>query len=346
MPKFFKYFCIVVFAFFAVFFNSAVFGQTTSFTYQGRLVEAGNLVSGSRLIRFTLYDESGVAIPNASVEKSVTVTNGIFSTTLDFGENTFSGANRSLEIAVKINSNDQFTVLSPRQNILSAPYAIKSKNAQNAVNAIQLNGVDSTRFIKTDNNGNVGIGTASNGSKLSVAGVIESTSGGIRFPDATVQTTAGLTSVARNSTLVGNGTSASPLGVAAPLNDNARQPVQARAFFNDDTGTLTLLTVPVGKKLVIEQITANLGSFDSTRKIISFAIGTTVSGSNINHYFVPTFTGRGQLRDLYIVGQQVKLYADAGTNVTALLEFTYDPSKPVAPHSGVVSISGYYYDVP
>jgi microcystin-dependent protein len=39
-------------------------------------------------------------------------------------------------------------------------------------------------------NGKVGIGTASPGSKLTVSGVIESTSGGIKFPDGTVQTTA------------------------------------------------------------------------------------------------------------------------------------------------------------
>lgn len=39
--------------------------------------------------------------------------------------------------------------------------------------------------------GNVGIGTASPGSKLTVAGTIESTTGGIKFPDGTIQTTAG-----------------------------------------------------------------------------------------------------------------------------------------------------------
>ena len=39
--------------------------------------------------------------------------------------------------------------------------------------------------------GNVGIGTASPAQKLSVAGVIESTSGGIKFPDGTTQLTAG-----------------------------------------------------------------------------------------------------------------------------------------------------------
>jgi len=38
-------------------------------------------------------------------------------------------------------------------------------------------------------NGNVGIGTTSPGQKLSVAGTIESTTGGFKFPDGTVQTT-------------------------------------------------------------------------------------------------------------------------------------------------------------
>jgi hypothetical protein len=39
-------------------------------------------------------------------------------------------------------------------------------------------------------NGNVGIGIANPASKLSVAGVIQSTTGGVKFPDGTVQTTA------------------------------------------------------------------------------------------------------------------------------------------------------------
>jgi len=45
-------------------------------------------------------------------------------------------------------------------------------------------------YITIQQGGNVGIGTATPGSKLSVAGTIESTSGGIKFPDATTQTTA------------------------------------------------------------------------------------------------------------------------------------------------------------
>jgi len=41
--------------------------------------------------------------------------------------------------------------------------------------------------------GSIGIGTAYPTEKLSVVGVIESTSGGIKFPDGTTQTTAGVT---------------------------------------------------------------------------------------------------------------------------------------------------------
>lgn len=47
--------------------------------------------------------------------------------------------------------------------------------------------------------GNVGIGTTSPGQKLTVAGTIESTSGGFKFPDATTQTTAGACQVSGNN---------------------------------------------------------------------------------------------------------------------------------------------------
>lgn len=106
--------------------------------------QTGSPVTGSRFFRFTLFDENGLAIPGALIDQTLNVTNGIFKTTLDFGEANFPGANRSLEIAAKINAGDAYTVLDPRQEVLSAPYSIKSKMSENAA---ELGGLDAGEYL-------------------------------------------------------------------------------------------------------------------------------------------------------------------------------------------------------
>jgi hypothetical protein len=74
--------------------------------------------------------------------------------------------------------------------------------------------------IITELNGNIGIGLDTPTSKLGVQGMIETTLGGYKFPDGTIQTTAavsGLQVVFHDQTLQGNGTQGSPLRVAIPL---------------------------------------------------------------------------------------------------------------------------------
>jgi hypothetical protein len=74
--------------------------------------------------------------------------------------------------------------------------------------------------ITEDKYGNVGVGTTSPASKFTVAGMIQTTLGGYKFPDGTIQATSAagsLFSVTHDATLMGNGTSGSPLGVAIPV---------------------------------------------------------------------------------------------------------------------------------
>jgi hypothetical protein len=74
--------------------------------------------------------------------------------------------------------------------------------------------------ITEDKLGKIGIGTTIPTSTLTVKGTIETSLGGYKFPDGTVQTTAaitGLFSISHDATLKGDGTAGSPLGVAVPL---------------------------------------------------------------------------------------------------------------------------------
>jgi hypothetical protein len=74
--------------------------------------------------------------------------------------------------------------------------------------------------VMAESNGRIGIGTSSPTDKLTVSGTIRSTTGGFKFPDGTIQTTAakgGSSTVATDATLTGNGSAAAPLGVAVPL---------------------------------------------------------------------------------------------------------------------------------
>lgn len=110
---------------------TSAFAQSSAFNYQGRLNDAGAAANGNFQFQFKLYDApaNGNQIGGTLSDVSVAVSNGIFSTSLDFGLVAFSGADRYLEIAVRKTAGDAYTTLTPRQKINSAPYAAKAKIA-------------------------------------------------------------------------------------------------------------------------------------------------------------------------------------------------------------------------
>jgi trimeric autotransporter adhesin len=76
---------------------------------------------------------------------------------------------------------------------------------------------------------------------LTVNGVIEMLSGGgLKFPDGTVQTTAGLTGVSRDGSLKGDGTPASRLGLALPLVLVSPFPTEALIVANNNANGHTM----------------------------------------------------------------------------------------------------------
>lgn len=109
--------------------SSLLFGQSTAFTYQGRLNDGSNPANGSYDLRFAVFDKStngnqqGPILTNGATS----VSNGLFNVVLDFG-NQFSGPDRWLEIAVRTNGNGNFITLSPRQPVTAIPYAITAAN--------------------------------------------------------------------------------------------------------------------------------------------------------------------------------------------------------------------------
>lgn len=198
---------------------NAALAQGTAFTYQGRLTDAGNPANGDYDLKFSIFDDpsAGSQIGDSVTNSPVAVSNGLFTVTLDFGVGAFDGAARWLEIGVASGGSGAFALLTPRQPLTPAPYAIHAGTASGAApgavvtslntlkddvtleagqnvtittngNTLTIdsaNGGGSSIWSQLNNHayynlGNVGIGTSTPGSKLTVSAIgygIEQTDG-------------------------------------------------------------------------------------------------------------------------------------------------------------------------
>src|SRR5689334_11005913 len=116
--------------------SSAELGaQYSVFTYQGRLADGGQPADATYDLRMTLMDSLalGNVIAGPLTHCVVVVSGGLCTVSLSFPSNAFDGSARWLEIGVKTNSSTNiYTLLSPRQAITAAPYAIFANNSATA----------------------------------------------------------------------------------------------------------------------------------------------------------------------------------------------------------------------
>ncbi len=120
--------------------------QTTAFTYQGLLNNNGSPANGSYDIQFTLYETNvtGNVAAGPVTNSAVLVSNGLFTTMIDFGSGVFTGSNYWLDIAVCTNGGEPFTELTPRQPITPTPYAIMAGSASNLLGTLQVSQLTGT----------------------------------------------------------------------------------------------------------------------------------------------------------------------------------------------------------
>ncbi len=103
---------------------------SAAFTYQGRLTDGGLPANGEYDFEIRLFDApSGGAQQGSTVTlNDVQVTGGLFTVTLDFGNSVFQGDARYLDVAVRHGASvGSYELLTPRQAITPAPYAITLK---------------------------------------------------------------------------------------------------------------------------------------------------------------------------------------------------------------------------
>jgi hypothetical protein len=127
---------------------STAHAQGTAFTYQGRLNNGGSPANGLYDFRFRLdADPEGDTVLGTALINALGVTNGLFSTTIDFGAGRFNGSSCWLEVDVRTNNPGNtlpYTPLFPFQAVTPTPYAVYANTASNVSGTVAAGQISGT----------------------------------------------------------------------------------------------------------------------------------------------------------------------------------------------------------
>jgi hypothetical protein len=118
----------------AMFRNTTPVDQT--FTYQGQLRNAGQLVNGAVDLKISMWDAdtAGVQIGTSNTFNAVPMTDGRFALGLNFGASAFDGSNRWIQVEFRNPAGSGlYLALNPRDKITATPYALYALNGANGV---------------------------------------------------------------------------------------------------------------------------------------------------------------------------------------------------------------------
>lgn len=118
----------------------SVHAQGTAFSYQGKLNDGANPATGLYDVRFSVCDAltNGSTVAGPLTNTATGITNGLFSTVLDFGAGVFTGPARWLQLDVRTNGAGAFTPLAPRELLLAVPYAVMANSASNLLGVVPV----------------------------------------------------------------------------------------------------------------------------------------------------------------------------------------------------------------
>ena len=158
---------------------STLHAQGTAFMYQGRLNNGGSPATGLYDFQFALSNapSGGSQIGATITNLGVGVTNGLFTTTLDFS-NVFNGQAVWLAISVRTNGAVSYAGLTPLQLLTPTPYAIFAETASNVLGVIPSGSLSGTYVfpVTMNNPGNVfggnGFGLTSLNASAFIAGTV------------------------------------------------------------------------------------------------------------------------------------------------------------------------------